>query len=129
MQEQIDERPHGYLCADKSCLKMYMNNLNFICKEILSLKDFTEGSDVGKAVHLRDDFGRDVWTHVMETQKSGAEVRLRMWKLGEEIYQMCRIPLQKQRRGRYEGRNTDKFFFQFGSKIILSDGLQDVESL
>lgn len=37
MQGRIDERSHGYVCADKGCLKMY--NLNFICKKIQSLED------------------------------------------------------------------------------------------
>ena len=41
---------------------------------------FEEGSNVGKAMHLRDDFGRNVWHHVMETQRCGGEVRL--WKVG-----------------------------------------------
>ena len=43
---------------------------------------FEEGRSVGKATHLRDDFGSSVWQHVTETQKCAPEVRLRMWKLG-----------------------------------------------
>lgn len=65
-----------YLCSDKGYLKMYVNNLNFTYKEIL-FEEFEEGSDVGKAMHWRDDFGRSVWQRVMETQNT-EEVRLHM---------------------------------------------------
>lgn len=44
---------------------------------------FEEGSDVGKAMHMRVDFGRSVWQCTMETQKcQGVVVRLHMGELG-----------------------------------------------
>lgn len=47
-----------------------------------SFEGFEKGSNVGRAVHLRDGFGSSVWQHVTGTQKCG-EVRLPMWKLGK----------------------------------------------
>lgn len=64
-----------FLCR-KGYLKMYMNNLKFICREILWLwKGFEEGKVWAKPHIWEMNFGSSVWQRVTKTQKCGGEIK------------------------------------------------------
>lgn len=70
-----------YIYVQKRLSENVYEYFEFHMQRNTGFEGFEKGSNVGKAIHLRDDFGSNVWPHVTETQKCGGELRLHMWKL------------------------------------------------
>lgn len=120
MQKKIDERAHGlYLGADKGYLKMCINNLNFICKEILSLKGLKKEVMWAKQciweMILAEMSGIMLWKHKDVEEKWGCG----RWG-GEMKSTRCAGCHCRNREKDVMKELTLTEFLQFGSKIMLS---------
>lgn len=120
MQQRVDERVDGlYLRVHNGYLKIYMSNFNFICKEILALKDLK------KEVMWAEQC---IWEMVLAAV-SGSMLQehknVERWDYlcgswGSEMKSPRCVGATVETEKDVMKEETPTELFQFGSKIILS---------